>query len=412
MTRGIHRLSALAISKASKYPAQLSDGGNLYLNISKTGAKSWVFIYETGGCREKRGRRREMGLGPLHAVSLVDARSRAAGLRKILIDGGDPLEVKKLERRAKVGASITFAEAAEQYIKTHRATWKNAKHAEQWTNSLAKYVITIFGNCPVSSIDTPLVLKCLEPIWETKTETATRVRGRIEAVLDWAAVKSYRSGENPARWKGHLEHLLGNPTILKNTQHMPALPYSKIGDFFQILRKRDESSARMLEFTVLTAVRSGEARGTQWGEIDFDNAVWTIPGERMKMKKEHRVPLSPRAIEILRDIRLGVDNFTEATLVFPGPKKDKPFSDAAMTALLERMGYGYITVHGFRSSFRDWASETTEHSTDVCEMALAHSISNAVEGAYRRGDLFAKRTLLMNDWCEYCNTPSIKADES
>ncbi|MDP1897098.1 MAG: PilZ domain-containing protein [Sulfurimicrobium sp.] len=237
-------------------------------------------------------------------------------------------------------------------------------------------------------------------------ETATRVRGRIERILDWATVHNYRSGVNPARWKGHLEHLLGDPIKFRATKHKPALHYSKIGDFLQDLRTQVHPSARMLEFTILTAVRSSEARGATWGEIDIEEAIWTIPASRMNMTKEHRVPLAPRVVEILRDARSGAQAITAATLVFPGPIEGKPFNDSAMLALQRRMGYKNITVHGYRSSFRDWAAECTNYPSDVCEMALAHSIPNAMVAFNRRGYLFAKRTALMNDWSEYCNTPS------
>jgi integrase len=302
--------------------------------------------------------------------------------------------------------TITFAEAAEQYINIHSTTWKAPKHTEQWTNSLAKHVHPIIGNYLVSSIDTQLVLKCVEPIWETKTATATRVRGRIERILDWATVHNYRSGVNPARWRGHLEHLLVDPIKLVAMKHKPGLHYSKIGEFIQDLRTQVHPSARMLEFTILTAVRSSEARGATWGEIDIEEAIWTIPASRMGMNKEHRVPLAPRVIEILREVRSGAQAITAATLVFPGPIAGKPFSNIAMLALKRRMGYKNIAVHSYRSLFRDWAAECTDYPSDVCEMALAYSIPNAMEAGYQRGYLFAKRTALMNDWSEYCNTPS------
>lgn len=402
MAGKIHKLSALAVSKANKPGTRLSDGGNLYLRISMTGTKSWSFMYAVGGSRAQRGRQREIGLGPVHTISLADARSKATELRKMLIEGKDPM-ASKLQEKLDRARTITFAKAAETYINTHRAGWKQAKHAEKWQQSMELHVNPIIGRYSVATIDTQLVLKCLQPIWEEKTETATRVRGRIEKILDWCTVQKFRTGENPARWKGHLEHSLAAPNRIRNVEHFAALPYLNIGAFVRDLRLREGVSARMLELIILTAVRSGEARGATWGEFDLENAVWAIPAARMKMKKDHRIPLAKQAVDLMRKWRAEAGEPAAGDLVFPGPTEGKPYSDAVFLALYRRMKRDDITTHGFRSTFRDWAAETTAYPREVCEMALAHAISSAVEAAYRRGDLFAKRTRLMQEWADYCD---------
>lgn len=402
MAGKIHKLSALAVSKANTPGTRLSDGGNLYLRVSMSGTKSWSFMYAVGGSRAQRGRQREIGLGPVHTVTLAEARAKATELRKMLVDGKDPMAAK-LQDRLDKARTITFAQAADSYITTHKAGWKKAKHAEQWLQSMEAHVFPVMGRFSVASIDTELVLKCLQPIWEEKTETAGRVRGRIERILDWCAVQKYRSGENPARWKGHLEHSLAAPGKLKNVKHFAALPYQSVGAFVQDLRQREGVSARMLELIILTAVRSGEARGAVWEEFDLDNAVWTIPAARMKAAKDHRIPLSRQALDLMKTWRAKAGEVAPGDYVFPGPREGKPYSDAVFIALYRRMKRAGITTHGFRSTFRDWAAECTGYPREVCEMALAHAISNAVEAAYRRGDLFAKRTRLMQEWADYCD---------
>ncbi|MCX7173399.1 MAG: tyrosine-type recombinase/integrase [Proteobacteria bacterium] len=401
MGRSIHKLTALAVAKANKPGARLSDGGNLYLRISTQGVKSWCFMYSIGGAAGQRGRQREIGLGPVHTVTLAEAREKAIALRKSLLDGIDPMQVR-LTQRLEKSRAITFDEATKTYIDIHRADWKNPKSAEQWTNTLASYASPVMGRFSCSEIDTELVIKCLSLIWETKTETATRVRGRIEKILDWATSRKYRSGENPARWKGHLEHSLASPRKLSPVEHHAALPYAKIGSFMAMIRKSTAPATKMLDFAILTASRSGEVRGATWSEIDIENKVWTIPAERMKMEREHRVPLSAAAIKILEHVGSRRDEIEPTDYVFPGPKEGKPYSDAAMTATLKKLGRDDITQHGFRSTFRDWAAECTNYPRDVAEMALAHAIGDKVEAAYRRGDLFDKRTRMMNDWAKYC----------
>jgi integrase len=301
--------------------------------------------------------------------------------------------------------AATFRACAEAYVKTHGATWKNKKHRQQWENTLRDYVYPTCGDLDVGQVDVAHIVSCLEPIWLNKKETASRVRMRIEAVLDWAAASNYRSGLNPARWKGHLENLLAKRK--KRVKHHEALPYGELAAFMAALRDKPGTGARAVEFTILTAVRSGEARGATWQEIDFKNAVWSIPAERMKWPVDHRVPLAPAAMAVLS--RVGKPDPRD--FIFPGERSGKPLSDMTLLKVLEDMGYrgegtANITVHGFRSTFSDWTSETTNHSPEVREMALAHVIENKVEAAYRRGELFAKRRELMQDWARFCDGPS------
>jgi integrase len=348
------------------------------------------------------GRSREMGLGPINIVSLADAREKARECRKLLLDGIDPIETRleaRLRTRAEKAKSMTFQECAEAYIKAHRAAWKNAKHIWQWETSLSMYVFPVFGQLSVAAVDTGLVVKTLEPIWTAKTETATRVRQRIEAVLDWAKARGYRNGENPARWKGHLDTLLPSPSKIAPVVHLAAMSY--VPAFFAELRKRETISAKALAFTILTAARSGEARLATLAEIDFKNAIWTIPGGRMKSGREHRVPLSKDALTLVpRDGR-------PAALLFPA-SGGAALSDATMRkSLQEDMGQAGITVHGFRSTFKDWVRERTNYPNEVSEAALAHIIGDKTEAAYARGDLFEKRRKLMDAWAVYCTTAQI-----
>jgi integrase len=396
MARLIEKLSPLEVSKKTK-PGYYGDGAGLWLQVSPTGSKSWIFRFTIAG------KQREMGLGPLHTVSLAQARSKAKDCRHALHDGNDPLE---LRRSATVAAALnrarmmTFDQCATAYIAAHRGTWSNPKHASQWENTLATYASPIIGALPVAEVDTPLVVKVLNRIWQTKTETATRLRGRIENILDWAAVSKYRTGENPARWRGHLENVLANPNKIAPVVHHPALPWQEIGSFMVELRTRPGTAARALELLILTGLRSGSVRGARWDEIDFDSRVWTVPADRMKSKQEFRVPLSSAALALLGSLpRTG-------ELVFPGRKADSPQSDMTLTAVLRRMEREDISVHGFRSTFRDWCSESLANSFphEVVEQALAHTLPNKVEAAYRRGDLLAKRSLLMQAWADYCMT--------
>jgi integrase len=294
---------------------------------------------------------------------------------------------------------MAFNQCRDAYIAAHRAGWRNAKHAAQWTSTLDAYVTPVFGQLPVGAIDTGLVMKALEPIWSAKTETASRVRGRIEAILDWAKVRGYRGGENPARWRGHLDSLLPARSKVRKVEHHAALPFTEIGAFMAQLREQSSTAARALEFTILTAARTGEVLGARWGEIDLDAAVWTVPPDRMKSAREHRVPLSPAALAVIKNMKTRREN----DYVFPGDRRDR-LSGRAMDMLLRRMGRE-VTVHGFRSSFRDWAAERTNFPREVAEAALAHVVGDKVEAAYQRGDLFDKRRRLMTAWGDYCLKP-------
>jgi integrase len=358
----------------------------LYLRVDPSGAKSWVFRYAIAG------RQRDLGLGSAADFTLAEARDRALAARKLVADGQDPIEAKEAKRRAAAVASataMTFQACAEAYIAAHRAGWKNPKHAAQWPSTLSTYVYPIFGSLPVAAIDTGLVMKAIEPIWTEKPETASRVRGRIESVLDWAAAREYRQGENPARWRGHLENLLPKKSKVRRVEHHAALPYPEIADFMAELRSKDGIAADALEFAILTAARTGEVIGATWAEFDLEHRLWSVPGERMKAGREHRVPLSEAAMAVLAALK------REGDRVFP-------VSNMAMNMLLRRMGKNGLTVHGFRSTFSDWAAERTNFPSEVRELALAHAVGNKVEAAYRRGDLFGKRRELAEAWAHYC----------
>ncbi len=405
MAKTVGKLTALKVGRnlpAGMYP----DGAGLYLHVSASGAKSWIYRYSL------RGKAREMGIGALSAVSLADARIKAAAHRALRQEGIDPIEARKADRAQAAledAKAITFKEAAQRYIASHRTGWKAAKHAGLWENTLATYAEPVIGKVSVQAIDTGLVLKVLEPIWATKPETASRVRGRIEVILDWAKSRGLRQGENPARWRGHLQFQLPARSKVRRVKHHAALPFAELPDFMAQLREQEGIGARALEFTILTAARTGEIIGATRDEANAAEKLWTVSAERMKAGKEHRVPLSARALSILRDataLQTGDDAF-----IFPGGKRGKPLSNMAMDAVLRRMGYkeGRATVHGFRSTFRDWAAERTNYPNEVVEMALAHAVSDKVEAAYRRGDLFEKRRRLMAEWATYCNTPKAAA---
>jgi integrase len=343
------------------------------------------------------GKQREMGLGSASraGTSLARARDLAAEARIALAAGLDPLEVRKAARHAE-RILPTFGECADAFIETHRSSWRNDKHIAQWTMTLSTYCAPIRA-MPIDKIETEAVLKVLQPIWERLPETAKRLRGRIEKVLDAATVRCFRTGENPARWRGHLQNLLAKPKGLTRGHHA-ALPYEQLPEFMAQLRARYSLAARALEFAILTACRSGEVRSARWGEIDLAKATWVIPAGRMKAGKEHRVPLSDRAVALLAVLQ----ETRTSDFIFPGNGLNRPLSGMAMAMLLRRIKVDSITVHGFRSTFRDWASETTAFPHEVCEQALAHSIGNKTEAAYRRGDLFEKRRKLMETWAIYC----------
>ena len=399
MARTIGRLTALKFSRAIK-PGMYPDGGGLYLQVTGAGARSWIYRFML------HGKEREMGLGSASAVGLSDARQKAAECRRLRQEGIDPIEARRAGRQQaaiEAAKAITFDECAEAYISAHRAGWRNEKHAAQWGSTLATYATPVIGKLPVQAVDTGLVLKVLEPIWVAKSETATRVRGRIEAILDWAKVRNYREGENPARWRGHLDKLLPAPSKVHKIEHHAALPFAELPAFMTALQAQEGVAARALEFTILTAARTGETLGLDWGEVSETEGVWTVAAHRMKAGKEHRVPLTAPALNIIGLMKpLARDG---VTFVFPGGKHGKPLSNMAMTSVLRRMGRGDLTVHGFRSSFRDWAAERTSFSGEVVEMALAHAVGSKVEAAYRRGDLFEKRSELMAAWAAYLETP-------
>jgi integrase len=389
MGRTIHKLTALQVAKATA-PGLHLDGGGLYLSISATGSKKWVF----------RFKRRDMGLGGYPAVSLADARQKAAEAREMLARGEDPIEARKVvEAASKPQRGLTVDEAAERYIAAHEAAWRNPKHRQQWRNTLITYASPIVGKLDVAAIDTPHILDILEPIWREKTETASRLRGRLETVLDWCKVRQYRHGENPARWRGHLAHLLPARAKIAVVEHHASLPYSEMPAFLVKLRGRDALAARALEFCILTATRTSETLEAEWQEIDLAQQVWTIPGIRMKNGKPHRVPLTEAALAVLANLpRLAGSDY-----VFPGERMNRPLSNMAFLMLLRRMGRGELTAHGFRTTFRTWAAECTSFPREVAEMALSHAVGTAVERAYQRGDLFAKRGQLMDAWTDYIN---------
>jgi integrase len=388
--------------KAIDKPGLYAMGGNLYLQVDGR-SKSWIFRYQTAG------RRRHMGLGSLALVPVAEARDLAVEHRKAVAAGNDPIEHRHtghLAARTEAAKAMTFRAAAERYIAAHHAGWRNAKHAKQWPATLGAFVYPVFGDIPVRAIDVGLVLKAIEPLWATKPETASRVRGRVESVLDWATARGYRTGENPARWRGHLENLLPRRSKVRRVAHLPAMHYRDIGPFLTALRLQDDIAALALEFAILTATRTGEVLGCGWDEIDGAEKMWLIRGERTKSGREHRVPLSAAAMWIvsrMAEIRTG-------DLMFPGAKADRKRGNAALLVALARAGRSDLTVHGFRSCFRDWAAEMTAFPAEVCEMALGHTIGDKVEAAYRRGDMIEKRRLLAEAWATFCAAPAMDGE--
>jgi integrase len=346
-----------------------------------------------------------MGLGSLDRVSLADARNKAREVIALLSHPTNPVDpiadrqIKKSEMRLANAKRMTFRQCAEALIEVKEKTWTNIKHGSQWHNTLSTHVYPYIGDLPVDTIDTPMIEKCLSSIWLKTNETARRIQGRIAATFDWATAHGFRQGDNPARWKGHLDKLLADPSKVQKRKHHAALPFAEIGSFMQTLRESEGIGAKALEFAILTATRSGEVRGAKWSEIDLQQGIWTIPSERMKAGKEHRVPLSRQALGLLNSL-VKIDG---CDYVFPSRNNDRPLSDMTLTAVLRRLGRADITAHGFRSTFRDWASECTNFSREVSEMALAHTIPNAVEAAYRRGDLMLKRQRMMTEWANYCD---------
>ena len=368
----------------------------LYLYVSDAGARSWVLRAMVGS------KRRHLGLGGFPDVPLAQAKERARKARDEISSGIDPILQKRATAsalKASQAAETTFKQAAEAFIEAHGETWKNAKHRAQWTNTLVTYAYPVIGGLGVQHIGQEHVLKILEPIWKTKTETAVRLRGRLESVLDWATVRKYRTGDNPARWKGHLDKLLAAPGRIQKVEHHAALPIDAMPEFMAELRQRDGAAARALEFAILTAARSGEARGATWNEIDKKAKVWTIPAERMKAGKEHRVPLTPSAMKIIETM----PKVEDSEFIFTAPRGGA-LSDMALTQVMRRMKVDAVP-HGFRSTFRDWAGERTHHPREVAEQALAHTLQDKVEAAYRRGDALDKRRVLMDEWAAFISKP-------
>lgn len=395
MARAIERLTALKVEKAKK-PGMYADGGGLYLRVTPEGARNWVLRYMLDR------RPRWMGLGPVTLYGLAEARARALDARRKRHDGTDPIEARRAERarqRLDAAKTITFKQCAESYVAAHRAGWRNDKHAAQWSATLAAYAFPVIGALPVQAVDTGLVLKVLEPIWTAKPETASRLRGRLESILDFAKVRGYRDGENPARWRGHLDKLLPARSKVREIEHHAALPYGDLPSFLPGLREQEGIAARALEFLILTAARTGEVIGARWNEIDLLDKIWTVPAVRMKAHREHRVPLSPRALAILAEMQSAR---TGDGFVFPGRKPGTALSNMAFLMLLRRVGRADLTAHGFRATFKTWASERTSVQNEIVEASLAHVIGDKVEQAYMRGDLFEKRRRLMQQWATFC----------
>jgi integrase len=396
-----NRLNAMRVAKITE-PGRYGDGGGLYLRVAQyptkgglARSKNWIFRFE------RDGRERQMGLGSYTTLPLAEARVKARECRMALLDGLDPIETRRSRRMAaRIAAArdMTFKACAEAFIAERSKGWKNPVHAEQWPASLTRHVYPTIGALPVSSVDTDLILKILTPIWSQIPDTASRVRGRVEKVLDWAKARSFRTGENPARWRGHLDHLLARPPKVLRIKHHAAVAYGDLPDLMRVLRDRPEVSSRALEFLILTAARTTETIGARRSEIDFSEKLWTVPAERMKSARPHIVPLSERAIVILRALP---DEGDPAGYIFLGAREGQPLSNMAMLELLRGLRPGF-TVHGFRSSFRDWAGDRTNYQREVIEAALAHVVEDETEAAYRRSTAVQKRRRLMTDWAKFC----------
>lgn len=388
---GGRKLSARTVATLNK-PGRHGDGAGLYLSISKDGEtvrRRWVYLFT------RAGKLREMGLGPSPEVTLAEARVERDKWAAVVRAGGDPIGLRKAERAASKGVP-TFGQLADEVIEAKKTEWRNAKHRAQWSMTLANYAAPIRSR-PVNEIDTDDVLAVLRPLWTSRPETAARLRGRIEHVLDAARAKGFRQGPNPALWRGHLDKLLPKQSKVERGHHA-AMAYSKVPAFLGAVRKRDAVAALAIEFTILTAARTGEVIGATWNEIDLDDAVWTIPAQRMKAKRIHRVPLPARAIAILNK----VSTIRTGDYVFPGRKPGRPLSNMSMEMILRRMKVEDATMHGFRSSFRDWVGNETNFQREVAEAALAHVVGDAAEQAYRRGDALEKRREMMSAWATYC----------
>lgn len=402
MPKKAKELSALEVKALTK-PGVHAVGGvaGLMLQVQESGSRSWLLRIMVGG------KRRDMGLGGYPDVGLADARAAAREARAKVRDGVDPIEEGRAKRSAlaaATAAALTFRQCSEKYLAAHQSAWRNEKHAAQWASTLETYAHPHIGHLMVRDVALAHVMNVLQPIWTTKTETASRVRGRVESVLDWATAHGYREGLNPARWRGHLDKLLPKPSKVAKVEHRQALPVSDVGAFMEKLRTMPGVAARALEFTILTAARSGEVRGMAWDEIDLTNKLWVVPATRMKAGREHRVPLSDAAVALIE----AQPHIGESPLVFTAPRGGQ-LSDMSMLAVVKRMEAPCVP-HGFRSSFRDWVGERTSYPGDMAELALAHTISDKVEAAYRRGDMFDKRRQLMADWAAFCSLVGTKGE--
>lgn len=413
MARSLERLTALQVRRIDS-PGLHADGGGLYLQVTGEAGRSWIFRYRHGK------RIKAMGLGPLHSLGLSEARELARQARLLRQNGLDPLEEKRKAQKAVVldqAKSITFNDAIDEYIEANKSAWRNDKHRKQWKTSLTTYASPHMGELAVADVGTDQIFKALKPIWGSKAVTAGRVRGRIENVLDWATAFGYREGDNPARWGGHLDKILPAKAKVAKVKHHAALPYAGLSLFMRKLAELDSVSAKALTFTILTAARTGEVLGLEWCEIDLEEKVWTVPAGRMKGQREHRVPLTDAAVAVLEGMAerwrtvearrwkgKGAKPASRDPVgpVFFGAKAGKGLSNMSMLKVLKTLKRPDLTTHGFRSTFRDWAAEKTDHAGEIVEMALAHVVANKVESAYRRGDLFGKRRLLMEDWARAC----------
>jgi integrase len=408
MGRATNKLSVKFTEKDSLKPGLYGDGGGLYLQVSDFKTKAWVFRYMMAG------RARKMGLGDFELVSLKDARKKRDAAYALVVDGIDPIDTRKarkVEQAAEQAKALTFKECAEGYIAAHKSGWKSDKHAAQWTATLETYAYPVIGNLPVQMVETAHVMKIIEPIWQTKTETASRVRGRIEKILDRAKALKLRKGENPAAWRGHLDQLLPKKSQVAPVENFPALPYSELPAFMAKLRAKEGVSARALEFTILTVARTGDTIGATRREINKAEKLWTVPAARVKGKKgarkrDHVVPLTKQALAVLAEVP------AEGDYIFPGGNEGAGLSNAAMSELLKGMGYSpeYATVHGFRSTFKDWCGDLTAYPNEMSEIAMAHTVDDKVEAAYRRSDMREKRRRMMADWAAYCGGKAIGGD--
>lgn len=401
MPKVAKELSAAQVQRLTK-PGLHAVGGvaGLLLQVSATGARSWILRVKVGT------KRRDLGLGGFPTVGLAQARERAREARELIWKGIDPVAERDAQRRALVQAQSipTFDECARQFLAGKRLEFKNDKHAAQWSSTLTEYASPIIGRMPVHQVELSHVVRILKPIWETKTETASRLRGRVESVLAWATVSGFRSGDNPARWRGHLDAVLAKPNKVKTVQHHAALPHEQLPEFLARLATQEGTAARALEFAILTAARSGEVRGATWEEFDLEAKVWTVPATRMKAGKEHRVPLTPAALALIKR-QPQVSEY-----VFAAPRGGT-LSDMALSAVLRRMKVD-ATVHGMRSTFRDWAGETTTFDRETIEHALAHRLKDKAEAAYARGSHFEKRRKLMEAWAKFCSVRAGAASDS